>query len=500
MAAIEPSGGGALRYAGPVSQIRTRFAPSPTGSLHIGSARTALFNWAYARHHGGCYVLRIEDTDRQRSTPESERSLLEALEWLGLDWDEGPYRQSERRERHSAAIETLLDEGRAYRCVCTPEELRERREKTIADGRSWVYDRRCRDLALGADCGKHAVRLAVDDEARLEWDDLVFGPSGQLGAEIGDMIIRRGDGGPLYHLAVVVDDRDMRISHVIRGADHHSNTPFQLAIYRALGATAPAFAHVPLIVGESGKKLSKRHDTPSIQQYREQGILPEALCNWLVRLGWSHGDEELFSLQRIAELFDLDSVGRSSARADASKLSWLNQHYMRELSRDRLMAALLPYLEAGANAGLERGPDAPSPHTEQFARLVELLLERAQSLTALAAQTGWYFADVLQYDEQAARKHLVRDRLGPLRSLEAGLAAIEDWNPETLEQAFQAACAAHDDLAMGKLAQPVRVALTGAARSPGIFDLLWVLGKQRSLQRIASGIAHIESGPDGGRE
>ena len=200
-----------------MSQIRTRFAPSPTGSLHIGSARTALFNWAYARRHGGTTVLRIEDTDRERSTVESERSLLEALEWLGLDWDEGPHHQTERRQRHADVIEKLLSEGLAYRCVCPPEEIKERREKTIAEGRSWVYDGRCRDLALGPDCGRHAVRLAVDDDARLEWDDLVFGPSGQLGSEIGDMIIRRSDGGPLYHLAVVVDDRDMRISHVIRG-------------------------------------------------------------------------------------------------------------------------------------------------------------------------------------------------------------------------------------------------------------------------------------------
>lgn len=467
-------------------QIRTRFAPSPTGSLHIGSARTALFNWAYARRHGGTYVLRIEDTDRERSTGESERRLLEALEWLGLDWDEGPLRQSERSERHAAVVEDLLAAGLAYRCVCSPEELRERREKTIAEGRSWVYDRRCRDLALGPDCGKHAVRLHVDDDARLEWDDLVFGPSGQLGSEIGDMIIRRGDGGPLYHLAVVVDDQDMQITHVIRGADHHSNTPFQLAIYRAMGSVPPSFAHVPLIVGESGKKLSKRRDVVSIQQYREDGYLAEALCNWLVRMGWSHGDDEVFSLADIGRLFELGAVGHSSARADSAKLQWLNQHYLRALSPERLAAELDPYIE--------RGADGPAIDCPQFAHLVDLLIERSKTLPELAAQTDWYFANSVEYEAKAARKHLVPDRVAPLRSLQGELERLEDWSQEALEAAFLSVRRSHDDLPMGKLAQPVRVALTGRQQSPGIFDVLWVLGKARSLERIAAAITSIEAG------
>ncbi len=359
-----------------MASIRTRFAPSPTGALHLGSARTALFNWAFARRHGGTYVLRVEDTDRERSTPESERSLLEALEWLRLDWDEGPHRQSERRDRHAAVVEELLAKGLAYRCVCTPEELQERREQTLSDGRSWVYDRRCRDLGLGPDCGRHAVRLHVDDDQDLKWHDMVFGPSGQRGSEIGDMIIRRSDGGPLYHLAVVVDDHDMGITHVIRGADHHSNTPFQLAIYSALGAQPPKFAHVPLIVSESGKKLSKRRDNVSIQQFQEQGYLPEALCNWLVRLGWSHGDDEVFSLEQIGKLFDLDAVGRSSARADSAKLQWLNQHYMGEIGSTQLVAALEPFFT--------RDDASPSAETPQFTKLVALLLERSKTLAELA--------------------------------------------------------------------------------------------------------------------
>ena len=469
-----------------MSEVRTRFAPSPTGSLHIGSARTALFNWAYARRHGGTYVLRVEDTDRKRSTPESERALLEALEWLGLDWDEGPLRQTERRERYDSVIDELLSKGRAYRCVCTPDELKERREQTIAAGRSWVYDRRCREKQLGPDCGQHAVRLHVDDDAQLEWDDLVFGPSGQKGSEIGDLIIRRSDGWPLYHLAVVVDDTDMRISQVIRGADHHSNTPFQLAIYRALELTPPAFAHVPLIVGESGKKLSKRRDVVSIQQYRDDGYLPEALCNWLVRLGWSHGDDEVFSLDEIGRLFDLDAVGRSGARADSGKLQWLNQHYLRTLAPERLEAVLSPYLE--------RAPDGPPVDCPEFARLVELLTERSKTLPELAAQTDWYFATgALQYEEKAAKKHLVADRLEPLKSLVAALRDVDDWSEGPLEAAFDTVRAQHDELPMGKLAQPLRVALTGRQQSPGIFDVLWVLGKQRSLERLAAAIAHIEN-------
>ena len=320
--------------------VRTRFAPSPTGFLHMGSARTALFNWAFARRHGGRMILRIEDTDRERSTREFEQTLLDGLRWLGIDWDEGPLRQSERRERHDAAVERLLSTGHAYRCVCTPEQLAERREKTLAAGRSWVYDGRCRELDLGPDCGPHTVRLRLAPDERLDWNDLVFGPSGQEAHEIGDMNIRRSDGQPLYNLAVVVDDLEMEITHVIRGADHLGNTSFQIALYRALGKQPPLFAHVPLIVGKGGKKLSKRRDPVSVQQYREDGYLPQALCNWLIRIGWSHGDQEVFSRQEIQRLFDLDAVNRSSAQADAGKLLWLNQHYIKSLPRDELVATL----------------------------------------------------------------------------------------------------------------------------------------------------------------
>ncbi|MFP8875007.1 MAG: glutamate--tRNA ligase, partial [Myxococcota bacterium] len=353
--------------------IRTRFAPSPTGYLHLGSARTALFNWAFARHHQGCLVLRIDDTDRVRSTPESERTVLQGLEWLGLEWDEGPFRQSERSARHAEQIQKLLAEDKAYRCVCTREELEERK---LRSGGRRAYDGRCRDLGLEADCGPHTVRLRLDPDADLSWNDLVFGTSGQEAAQVGDMIIRRSDGTPLYNFAVVVDDIDMGITHVIRGADHQPNTPLQIGIYRALGAELPAFAHLPLIVGASGKKLSKRRDPVSIQEFETKGYLPQALRNWLVRIGWSHGDDVIFSSEEIISFFGLDAVGRSSAQADPDKLLWLNQHYIKNLPDEDLLAALDPFLVSLTGS--------PAPRSPAFTRLVGLLRERSQTLEAMA--------------------------------------------------------------------------------------------------------------------
>jgi glutamyl-tRNA synthetase len=468
-----------------VSDVRTRFAPSPTGYLHVGSARTALFNWAFARHLGGELVLRIEDTDRERSTSESEAAVLEGLTWLGIDWDEGPHRQSEsgRLERHRAAIEQMLASDAAYRCRCTPEQLEVRRERTIAAGNKWTYDGVCRDLALGPDCGSHVVRLRLPERGRLGWQDLVFGDSGQDASEIGDRILQRSDGRPLYHLAVVVDDIDMAISHVIRGADHHPNTPLQLAIYRALEATPPLFAHVPLIVAAGGKKLSKRRDPVSVQQFRDDGYLAAALRNWLVRIGWSHGDQEIFSSEEICSLFDLDSVNRSSARSDLDKLAWLNHHYIGELSSEALVAALLPYLEAEVGGRVEATP--------QLAALVELQRERSKSLVEMAQLSRWLVVEEPVFDEKAAAKHLKPAVEPALRDLRDSLAALPGWDEATLDAAFSAVRARHDDLAMGKLAQPVRVAVTGTSVSPGIFETLVVLGQERTVARIGRALARI---------
>jgi glutamyl-tRNA synthetase len=463
--------------------VRTRFAPSPTGFLHMGSARTALFNWAFARRHGGQMILRIEDTDRERSTREFEETLLDGLRWLGIDWDEGPLRQSERRERHDATVKRLLSTGHAYRCVCTPEQLAERREKTLAAGHSWVYDGRCRELDLGPECGPHSVRLRLEAEERLDWNDLVFGPCGQQAHEIGDMNIRRSDGQPLYNLAVVVDDLEMEITHVIRGADHLGNTSFQIALYRALGKQPPLFAHVPLIVGEGGKKLSKRRDPVSVQQYREDGYLPQALCNWLIRIGWSHGDQEVFSRQELQRIFDLDAVNRSSAQADAGKLLWLNQHYIKSLPRDELVAMLTPFLAEVAGHAIE-----PTP---ELGRLVELLRERGKTLRDMAEQAGFLVCEEVTYEEKAARKFLKENALPVLEDLHQQLARLEEWSEPALEQVFEEVRADHGNLGMGKLAQPVRVAISGRSATPGIYETLAVLGKPRSVGRIAKAIQHV---------
>ncbi len=464
-----------------MSQIRTRFAPSPTGYLHLGSARTALYNWAYARRTGGVFVLRVEDTDRDRSTAASEQAVLEGMRWLGLDWDEGPYRQSESSERYRAVIDSLLERGRAYRCVCTRDSLEERKARDVAAGGKGVYDGRCRDLDLGPDCGEHTVRIRLPEEGMLGFEDLVFGPSGQDASQVGDAIIQRSDGTPLYNLAVVVDDLDMRITHVIRGADHHPNTPLQVGIYRALGAEPPVFAHVPLIVGESGKKLSKRRDNVSIQQFRDAGHLREALVNWIVRLGWSHGDDEIFSLDDIAKLFDLEHVGRSAARAETAKLEWLGQHYLKALDADDLFERVRPHLERVADGPVEDGPG--------LRRLLDLLRERSHTLVEMAEQARWLVRDELEYDEKAVHKHLRPAAVPLLAALRAALADADPWNEPALEKVFEAVAAEQGNVKIGKLAQPARVAVTGRAVSPGIYETLEAVGRDRCLARLDAAIA-----------
>jgi len=468
-----------------MSSLRTRFAPSPTGFLHIGGARTALFNWALTRHHGGAFVLRIEDTDLERSTKAAEEAVLDGLRWLGIDWDEGPYRQSERSERHRETVEALLEVGKAYRCVCSREDLEERRQAHIARGGKGLYDGRCRDRGLGPDCGPHTVRLRVDPEASLRWDDLVFGASGQDASEIGDGVLQRSDGTPLFALVGVVDDLDMGITHVVRGADHHSNTPFQLALYRALEATPPTFAHVPLIVAESGRKLSKRKDPVSIQQFRADGYLPEAMLSWLARLGWSHGDQEIFTASEIVEHFDLAHVGRSGAQADPAKLAWVNQHFLKARSNEALFEAAQPFLEAVAKRPVER--------SERLDRLLGLLRERSHRLDEMAQKAGFALVDEIEVDPAAARKHLRPVALEALEALIPRLEALQEWSCETLETAFESTCEALGGLKLGKLAQPVRVAVTGSAASPGIYETLEALGPERTLERLRSAVEGIRA-------
>lgn len=479
-----------------MTTFRTRFAPSPTGFLHIGGARTALFNWALTRKLGGTFLLRIEDTDLERSTRESEAAVLEGLEWLGIGWDEGPYRQSERAERHREVVEQLLATGAAYRCICSREELETRRAADIAAGGKGNYDGRCRDAGLGAECGPHTVRLRIDHERALRWDDLVFGPSGQEASEIGDGILRRSDGTPLYHLAVVVDDVDMGITHIVRGADHHSNTPFQLAIYRALGARVPTFAHVPLIVSASGRKLSKRRDPVSLQQFRADGYLPEAMLNWLARLGWSHGDQEIFSAAEIVEHFDLAHVGRSGAQADLAKLAWLNQHYIKARPSEALFTAAKPFLDSIAGRAVVRDT--------RLDRLLDLLRERSTQLVEMAEKARFALVEEPEIEPDAANKHLRPGVLDALEKLADALAGLDEWSMATIESAFEQACKAAGDLKLGKLAQPVRVAVTGTTASPGIYETVEVVGRERVVARLRKAADFIreraanEAGPTTG--
>ncbi|MAG31805.1 MAG: glutamate--tRNA ligase [Deltaproteobacteria bacterium] len=468
-----------------MTQIRTRFAPSPTGFLHIGGARTALFNWALTRRLGGEFILRIEDTDPERSTRESEEAVIDGLHWLGIEWDGEPRRQSERADRHTEVVESLLDRGAAYRCVCTKDELEGRREADIAAGGKGIYDGCCRDRRLGPDCGPHAVRLRIDRSGRLRWDDRVFGPSGQDASEIGDGILSRSDGTPVYHLAVVVDDLDMGITHVVRGADHHSNTPFQLAITRALGAEAPIYAHLPLIVAKSGRKLSKRKDSVSIQQFKADGYLPEAMQNWLARLGWSHGDQEIFSAEQIVAHFDLSHVGRSGAQADIAKLDWLNQHYLKERSADALFAAASPFLDAVAGR--------PVTRDGKLDKLLDLLRERSAQLVEMAEKARFGLVDEIEIDPGAAKKHLRPVALAPFEALIEALEGLDGWTTASLETAFVQTCKAQGDLKLGKLAQPVRVAVTGTAASPGIYETLEVAGRERTLARLRHGAELIRA-------
>lgn len=471
-----------------MNPVRTRFAPSPTGFLHVGVARTALFNWAYARSQGGQFFLRMEDTDAERSRGEYEDAVIDGMKWLGLDWDGEVVRQSERREQHLAAIQELLGSGHAYRCVCSRESVEERKQHDVAAGGPGVYDGRCRNLELGANCGEHTVRLRLPPEGLLGWEDVVFGPSGQEASQIGDAIIQRSDGSPLYNLAVVVDDIDMQVTHVIRGADHQANSILQLALYDALGAQRPTFAHVPLIVDESGKKLSKRRNTVSVQQFREEGYLHEALDNWLVRLGWSQGDQEIFSLADLARSFPLEDIGRSPARADTAKLDWLNQHYIKGLASDDLFSRVKPYLEREADAEVEDTPD--------LRKLLDLLRERSTTLVEMAARARWQLRDDVEYDEAAVKKHLRPAILPVLEAILGAMNDLPDWSESELSKLFEEVAADQGNLKLGKLAQPIRVAVTGGPNSPGIFETLEVLGRERSLHRVRAAIERVRARAD----
>jgi len=469
--------------------VVTRYAPSPTGALHIGGARTALFNWAFARHEKGRFLLRIEDTDRERSTLESEKLVLEALEWIGLDWDPVPGfagipRQSERLARYQEALAELLARGHAYRCTCSEAEVEAMRERAKARGEKPRYDRTCRDRNIGPDSDKpFCLRLRVPDEGGwTRWNDLIAGAAGEDASELDDFVIARTDGTPIYHFAVVVDDHDMGITHVIRGREHMTSTPRQLLIYQGLEWQPPQFAHVPLLVEPGGKKLSKRQDSVSVQSYRDRGFCPEAVLNYIARLGWGKGDLEIFSQAELVEQFTLDGVGSSPSQVHDDKLLWLSQHYIKTLPRERLIAHLQRFLDAAAGR-----PVVPD---DGLLRLVDLLRERSKTLLELAELARFYLVDSVERDAKAAAKFLKPEIAAPLEELRRALADAPRWDKDALEPAFQAVIAKYG-LQLGALAQPVRVAVTGGTISPPIFETLEVLGRERSLARIDAALTAI---------
>jgi glutamyl-tRNA synthetase len=464
-------------------KVRTRFAPSPTGYLHIGGARTALFSWLYARKHGGEFVLRVEDTDLARSNAESVNAILEGMSWLGLEYDEGPFYQTQRFDRYKEVVQRLLDEGHAYYCYCTKEELEAMREEQMARKEKPRYDGRCRMRKAPREGVDPVIRFKNPMEGITVVDDMVRGRVTFQNSELDDLIIARSDGTPTYNLTVVVDDWDMGITHVIRGDDHLNNTPRQINILKALGVEPPRYAHLPMILGPDGAKLSKRHGAVSVMQYRDEGYLPEALLNYLVRLGWAHGDQEIFSLDELIELFDIEDVNHSAAAINPDKLLWLNQHYLKTLSTDHVARQLSWHM---GQRGVDPACDPP------LRDVVEAQRERAKTLVEMADNSLYFYREVESYDEKAARKNLTADSAPVLQALHGALGALGQWEDGPIHQAV-IDVSERMGLKLGKVAQPLRVAVTGGTVSPPIDQTLRLIGRDRTLKRIENAVQWIET-------
>jgi len=482
---------------------RVRFAPSPTGYLHVGGARTALFNWLFARRHGGTFVLRIEDTDVERSSADMVTGILDGLRWLGLDWDEGPeiggaygpYFQSARLDRYRSAAADLVERGHAYYCYCTPERLRDEREQAETRGEAWQYDRTCLSLpseqirALEAAGAPRAIRFKVPTTTTA-FTDIVHGPIAFESRSIEDFVIVRSDGHPTYHLSVVVDDVDMRISHVIRGDDHVSNTPKHILLFEALGATPPVFAHVPLILGSDKKRLSKRHGATSVTEYERQGYLPAAMVNFLALLGWSPGgDRELMTVRDLVESFSLEGISGGNAVFNTEKLDWMNGQYIARMPLAELAQVVQPLL---ADAGLLSGTPPPAAWLH---RLLELLRPRVKRLTEFAEMARPYLADTVRYEPEAVEKHLALPALDThITALADRLRGLDPFDEATVEAAVRDTAAARG-LKAGALIHATRVALTGRTTSPGIFEVLVLLGRTRSVERLEQLVAFLSARP-----
>lgn len=469
-------------------KVRTRFAPSPTGYLHLGGARTALFCWLYARKHKGEFVLRVEDTDRERSTDESVQAILDGMKWLGLDYDEGPYFQTKRYDRYNEVIDQLIDAGHAYRCYCSKERLDEMRELAVAEKRKPRYDGTCRERTDAVDGVDPVIRFKTPLEGKVVIDDLVKGKIEIDNSELDDLVIRRSDGNPTYNLTVVVDDADMNITHVIRGDDHINNTPRQIHIFNAMGVAVPAFSHLPMILGDDGKRMSKRHGAVSVMQYENDGILPHAMLNYLARLGWSHGDQEIFKIEELLNLFEIEDCQRSGSVFDKTKLLWVNQQHMAGLSEDELGAGLSGVLALNS-VSTETGPEV--------SRVASVLKDRAQSFSEMAEQAGVFYQDEVELDEKAAKKQLRPVALPVLEAIHTRLSAISDWQAESLKSELEN-IAGEMEIGFGKIGQPLRVAITGSGASPDIGDTLELIGKDRSVARIASAIEYVKARAEAG--
>ena len=463
-------------------EVRTRFAPSPTGVLHIGSVRTALFCWLYARHHDGKFVLRIEDTDRERSIQENVDAILDGMSWLGLDADEGPFYQSERYERYQEVSERLLTSDKAYHCYCSKQRLDELRKSQMAAGEKTRYDGRCRERTEPREGVAPVVRFRNPLEGEVVVNDQVRGRVVFHNDELDDLVILRSDGTPTYNFSVVVDDWDMGITHVIRGDDHLNNVPRQMNMLAALGVDHPAYAHLPMILGPDGAKLSKRHGAVDIREYREQGYLPEAMLNYLVRLGWSHGDQEIFSVDEMIQLFDIANINQSASAFNPEKLLWLNQQHIIAAPVERLADELVPYFEL---AGLDpaNGP--------KLADVAEGFRERAETLLHMAASARYCFEDFDVIEPKSAKKHLRPVILDPLMEVKGRLAKLKKWTKENIAQVIEDV-AAQFEIKMGKLGQPIRIAVTSGPVSPPIDVTVWLVGRERTLKRLDHAIELIE--------
>jgi len=463
-------------------KVKTRFAPSPTGFLHIGGVRTALFAWLFARHHGGQFVLRIEDTDRERSTQVSIDAILEGMAWVGLDWDEGPYYQTERFDRYRELADQLLERGAAYHCYCTPEELDEMRAAQMAAGENPRYDGRCRKRTEPVADASPVIRFKTPSAGETTIDDAVRGRVVYDNAELDDLVIMRANGIPTYHFGVVVDDADMEITHVIRGDDHLNNTARQVHIIAALGFDRPNYAHLPMILGEDGARLSKRHGAVNVLEYREHGYLPDAVLNYLVRLGWSHGDQEIFTRDEMIGLFALEGVNASASRFSPEKLTWMNQQYILKTPAAELVAGLaVQYRHMSVDTA-----DGPP-----LSAVVEAFHERAETLQELAESSVYVFRDFDTIDPKAAKKHLrpvVREPLAEIRQM---LADLKTWTADGIQDTIQTVADRHE-LGFGKLGQPLRVAVTGGGVSPPIDVTMVLIGQDRCLSRIDAALSLID--------